>query len=520
MTRENPPMPATPPQDAPFAFADLFVLDLANNHQGDVAHGRRIVRECAEIVRKHGVRAAIKFQFRELDSFIHAAHRKGSDNKHVGRFLSTRLDRAGFQALLDEVRAQGLVAMCTPFDEASVDLIKDMRFDVLKIASCSAADWPLLEKAAGSGLPILASTGGLATSDIDNLVSFFSHRAVNFALMHCASIYPTPDVDMQLNQIDALRRRFPGTTIGWSTHETPDDTMPVAIAVAKGARMFERHVGVVTDKIKLNTYSSTPAQVDVWLAAYAKAKAICGAAERPPATKVEADSILSLRRGVFAKAPVDAGTVLTRDMVYFAMPCAEDQLDSGRWREGIVAEKALAADASVALAGIRLPSDPAAKVLKRAIHDVKAMLAEALVALDTGFQVEFSHHFGMERFREIGTTLITCVNREYCKKLLVQLPGQRHPLHYHKRKEETFQVLAGELISEVDGRVRRLGPGETALVLPGVWHRFWSEKGAVVEELSTTHFNDDSVYQDPAIQGLTRAQRKTVVDHWGRYQIG
>jgi sialic acid synthase SpsE/mannose-6-phosphate isomerase-like protein (cupin superfamily) len=512
-------MPDTLTPDAAFSFDDLFVLDLANNHQGDVAHGKRIVRECAEVVRKRGVRAAIKFQFRELDSFIHPAHRKASDNKHVGRFLSTRLDRQGFQALLDEVRAQGLVSMCTPFDEASVDLIREMRFDVLKIASCSAADWPLLEKAAGAGLPILASTGGLTMADIDNVVSFFSHRAVRFALMHCVSIYPTPDSDMQLNQIDALRRRYPGTTIGWSTHETPEDTLPVAIAVAKGARMFERHVGATTDAIKLNAYSSTPTQVDAWLAAYAKAKAMCGAAERPPSVKVEAESILSLRRGVYARGPIDAGTTLTRDMVYFAMPCGADQLDSGRWRDGIVAEAALAADAPVDMVKIRRPHDPAAKVLKRAIHDVKAMLAESMIALDTGFQVEFSHHFGMERFRDVGTTLITCVNREYCKKLLVQLPGQRHPLHYHKRKEETFQVLSGELISEVDGRVRRLGPGETALVLPGVWHRFWSERGAVVEELSTTHYNDDSVYQDPAIQSLTRAQRKTTVDHWGRYQI-
>lgn len=512
-------MPDTIQMDAQFSFEDLFVLDLANNHQGDVAHGKRIVRECAEVVRRHGVRAGIKFQFRELDSFIHPAHRKTSDNKHVGRFLSTRLDRQSFQALLDEVRAQGLVSICTPFDEASVDLIREMRFDVLKIASCSAADWPLLEHAAAAGLPIIASTGGLTIADIDNLVSFFSHRAVRFALMHCVSIYPTPDADMQLNQVDALRRRFPGVTIGWSTHEDPDDTMPVAIAVAKGARMYERHVGVTTDKIKLNAYSSTPAQVDKWIVAYGKAKAMCGALERPPAAKVEADSILSLRRGVFARTPIKAGTPVTREMVYFAMPCAEGQLDSGHWREGTVSIAALAPDAPLQLAGLKLPSDPGALVLKRAIHDVKAMLAESHVVLDTGFQVEFSHHFGMERFREIGTTLITCVNREYCKKLLVQLPGQRHPLHFHKRKEETFQVLSGELTVEVDGRVRNLGPGETQLVLPGVWHRFWSEAGAVVEELSTTHYNNDSVYQDPNIQSLTREQRKTVVDHWGRYQI-
>ena len=82
--------------------------------------------------------------------------------------------------------------MCTPFDEASVDLIVDMGFDLIKVASCSADDWPLLEKIAGANLPTVFSTGGLLIEDIDNLVSFFTHRGSHFAMMHCVSIYPTP----------------------------------------------------------------------------------------------------------------------------------------------------------------------------------------------------------------------------------------------------------------------------------------------------------------------------------------
>ena len=49
-----------------FDFTNLFVLDIANNHQGSVEHGSRIIRECGAVVRNHGVRAAIKFQFRDL----------------------------------------------------------------------------------------------------------------------------------------------------------------------------------------------------------------------------------------------------------------------------------------------------------------------------------------------------------------------------------------------------------------------------------------------------------------------
>ena len=78
-----------------FDFDELFVFDLANNHQGSVEHGLKVIREVGGVANKHGGRAAFKFQFRQLDSFIHLAHREGSDNKHIPRFLSTRLDRDG-----------------------------------------------------------------------------------------------------------------------------------------------------------------------------------------------------------------------------------------------------------------------------------------------------------------------------------------------------------------------------------------------------------------------------------------
>ncbi len=71
-----------------FDFQDLFVLDLANNHQGSVEHGLEVIRRHAEVVRKHGVRAAVKFQFRDIDTFVHPRHKRDSTNKHIPRFLS------------------------------------------------------------------------------------------------------------------------------------------------------------------------------------------------------------------------------------------------------------------------------------------------------------------------------------------------------------------------------------------------------------------------------------------------
>ena len=63
-----------------FDFKDLFVLDMANNHQGDVEHGLNIVRSFSKIVKENKARAAMKFQFRQLDTFIHPDHQENSEH--------------------------------------------------------------------------------------------------------------------------------------------------------------------------------------------------------------------------------------------------------------------------------------------------------------------------------------------------------------------------------------------------------------------------------------------------------
>lgn len=501
-----------------FDFSDLFVLDLANNHQGDVQHALNIIKAMGTVVRKHGVRAVFKFQFRQLETFIHVTHKTGSKNKHIPRFLSTRLDQADFQILLDAVRAEGMLSMCTPFDEASVDIILAMGFDLIKVASCSAKDWPLLEKVVSGNKPVIFSTGGLQLSNIDDLVSFFDHRGADFAIMHCVSIYPTPAADCHLNQIDVLRERYRGRVIGWSTHERPDETVPVQIAVAKGARIFERHVGIETDKIQLNAYSSTPEHVDRWIESYKYAITICGNVDRT-INSLELESLDSLKRGVFARKSIKKGELIARDDVYFAMPYVPGQIDSGAWKTGIVANVNIAIDDPVMPADVSVPINSDAQIIKAAVHEVKALLNEARIALNSDFEVEYSHHYGISRFREYGAVLISCINREYCKKILVQLPGQQHPAHFHKLKEETFQVLHGELNVSVDGKQRKLTAGDVHLVMPGVWHSFSTETGCVFEEVSTTHYNDDSVYKDSSINALKSYERKTKVDHWGRFQL-
>lgn len=504
--------------DLKFNFEDLVIFDLANNHQGCVDHGIAIIRAMGELAKKHSVRAALKFQFRQLGTLIHPAHFNKSENKHVSRFVATRLNGTEYDRLKSVVDETGMFSMATPFDEELVTVIVDMDIDILKIASCSAADWPLLEVMAASGKPIVCSTGGLELGQIDDLYSFFQHRGVDFALMHCVSIYPTPADKLQLNQIDLLRRRYPGVAIGWSTHEDPNCLGPVQIAVAKGATLFERHVGIETTELKLNNYSSTPSQIDQWLCAMKEARTMCGSRHRTIIPEEQA-ALRGLQRGIYAKEVIPAGTEISKDVVYFAIPLLPGQLESGKFKAGIRTLSEFEVDAAMDEKSVRLPPDPPDRLIKKAIHEVKAMLHEANIHLNTDFKIEYSHHYGIEKFREIGAVLIDIVNCDYCKKIIVQLPGQVHPQHYHKLKEETFQVLSGILNVVIEGRKRVLHAGDTCLVQPGMWHSFWTETGCIFEEISTKHFNDDLFYKDKKINAMSRSERKTIVNHWGRYEL-
>ena len=76
-------------------FDNLLILDLANNHFGDMLHSKNIIKKFSKIVRNHKAKATIKFQFRQLPEFIHEDFRD-SNLKYVRRFLDTKLSDSDF----------------------------------------------------------------------------------------------------------------------------------------------------------------------------------------------------------------------------------------------------------------------------------------------------------------------------------------------------------------------------------------------------------------------------------------
>lgn len=493
---------------------NLIVLEMANNHAGNLEHGLEIVWQFSTVCKLFPeFNFAFKFQYRDRDTFIHPSLVGRHDIKHVKRFSETRLTRLEFDGLTQAIRDAGYLVMATPFDEASVEMIIDQGLDILKIASCSLTDWPLLERAVVANLPIIASTAGAAIEEIDSIVSFLSHRTQDFAIQHCVADYPVADENIHIGQIQYLRNRYPGVRVGFSTHESPTNTMNVALAIAQGASILEKHVDVPMVEYPVNSYSVSPAQFTAWLESARHAKVLCGVGgARLPLNQSEQVNLHGLRRGVFARREIHRDECITAADVYFAFPVQGKQFTANDWSKyaSFVATTTLKKDEAISSDKVQ-HREVRAKI-RSIILKICALISKSGVVVPSGAELELSHHYGLDYFDEVGLSMLTVVNRSYCKKLLISLPGQRHPEQYHRKKEETFHVLFGEVHLTLDGKSRICNPGDVITIEAGVKHAFVSLTGSVIEEISSTHVADDSFYTDKAIAG--NLHRKTRILHW------
>ena len=338
-------------------FEDLFVLEMANNHWGRLDRGRKIVNQFGHVVRFNNVRAAIKLQFRDVDTFIHRDFVRRTDIRYIRKTLDTRMSKDDFAVLVKAIRNGSCIPMATPFDEKSVDLCLELGLPILKIASSDLNDWILLEKIAKARKPVIVSTGGSSVKDVDDLVTFFGNRGIPVAINHCVSIYPSEDRELEMNQIDYLRARYPSQTIGFSTHEHSDWRSSMLIAYAKGARTFERHIDIESDGIPVSPYCSKPEQVDAWFKAFHKAKEMCGAPgtqKRIPPLK-EIQYLDSLVRGVYVRRDLPPGHLLQDEDVYLAIPLLKGQISCRELMRGEVLLHGLRKDQPILIDDIDSP---------------------------------------------------------------------------------------------------------------------------------------------------------------------
>jgi len=393
----------------------LIIFEMANNHMGDLDHGKVMIEQFADITNKHISKFdfAWKFQFRDFNTFIHKDYKNRMDHKYVKRFTETSLTKEQFLELKLYAEQKGFKTLCTGFDENSIDLITEMKFDIIKVASCSFTDWPLLNKIIETDKPIILSTAGASLDEIDRVVSFMQHRNKDISLMHCVGEYPTQPNNLQLNQIDLLKNRYPNISIGYSTHEEPNEFDAIQIAIGKGINISEKHIAVATEKYPPNAYSVTPEQMDCWLEKASKALVMCGNNEKVKASEKELSDLLQFKRGMFVKNKIIKGSIIDKKDMYFAWPNIDNQVlanDASKYNQFVALED-IEADQPVMFNKISI-SNTREKVWN-IVQDVKEFLSKTDVVYPGQAELEISHHYGIDKFYETGITMITVVNREY-----------------------------------------------------------------------------------------------------------
>ena len=216
----------------------FIIAEIGNNHNGDLALAKRLVDEA-----KSAGADCVKFQMRDFAS-LYRSTPGGAASEDLGveyikdLLLKVELSIVEHRELRAYVAQSGLLYMCTPWDEASVETLREFDLDGVKVASADLFNPFLIEKAASLGKPLILSAGMAYEHEIVRAIDHIKGLGVSFGLLHCNSAYPAPDRDIQLAFIPKLCKLH--DVIGYSGHER--GTAISIAAVALGAIIIERHL--------------------------------------------------------------------------------------------------------------------------------------------------------------------------------------------------------------------------------------------------------------------------------------
>ena len=494
-------------------FDKLFIFEMANNHMGSVSHAKKIISNFSKLQKKFKFNFAFKLQYRNLKSFIHPNFSERNDLKFIKRFKETELKENDFNQIVKTIKKYKFKSIATPFDEKSVDLINRQHLDYIKVASCSFEDWSLLEKISQFDYPLILSTAGAKIENIDRVVNFFRNRKKIFCLMHCVAIYPTPENSNILSRIDLFKQRYLDIPIGFSTHEGPKNISNIQMAIAKGATVFEKHVGTTNSKFKkLNDYSSNEKQTFEWLESANYAFNNCQTRLNKRNEALEKQTLKSLKRGLFLKKSYKKNKKINFKDIYLAYPPLKNQLTSENFSKynTIRTKKNIKKDSPLLLNNSKILNQR--KKIYNIIKKVNLVIKKNLIFIPDNTPIEISFHYGIENFDKFGLVMFTIINRSYCKKILIIQKNQMHPKQYHKKKEETFNILSGSLCLNLNNKDYILKKGDVITIKKNQVHSFFSRTGCVIEELSNKHINSDSIYLDKAIN--KNKNRKIILNYW------
>jgi N-acetylneuraminate synthase/sialic acid synthase len=217
------------------------IAEIGHNHQGKL----ELAKEMFKAAKECGA-DAVKLQKRDNRGlFTAAGYNKPYDNPNsFGATYGEHREALEFGAAeYKELQAYaaelGVTMFATAFDVSSADFLEKLDMPAYKMASGDLKNIPLLTHVAKFQKPMIISTGGGTMEDVNRAYDAIMPINQQLCILQCTAGYPAEFNEMNLAVITTFRERFPGITVGLSSH---DNGIAMALAAYMlGARVIEKH---------------------------------------------------------------------------------------------------------------------------------------------------------------------------------------------------------------------------------------------------------------------------------------
>ncbi|MBD1383013.1 N-acetylneuraminate synthase family protein [Metabacillus arenae] len=219
-------------------YSPFVIPEIGINHEGDINKAIQMIDDAYEAGAE-----IVKFQSHVIeDEMIPEAGKviPGNAKESILEIMSRCALTLEEEIKLKEyTESKGMIYLSTPFSRAAADRLNEMGVQAFKIGSGECNNYPLIDHIASFGKPIILSTGMNNLDSIEKAVEILERRGVQYALLHCVSMYPTPYDRVMLGAIDDLKERFPNAVLGLSDHSLGNYTCFGSIPY--GSSILEKH---------------------------------------------------------------------------------------------------------------------------------------------------------------------------------------------------------------------------------------------------------------------------------------
>ncbi len=216
----------------------LIIAELGINHNGSLKLAKKIIdsaKYCGAEIVKHQTHIAEKEMSNEAKKIV-PVHTKENIYEIIDKCSLNFKDEIKLKKYVENKK---MIYLSTPFSREAADRLNIMGVKAFKIGSGECNNYPLIEHICKFKKPIILSTGMNNIKSIKIAVKIIEKYKIQYALMHCTNLYPTPPHLVRLNAINELKKNFPKAVLGLSDHTENNYTSYAALGL--GVSIIERH---------------------------------------------------------------------------------------------------------------------------------------------------------------------------------------------------------------------------------------------------------------------------------------